>query len=252
MRFLVIISLFILFLSACGEDETPLLNENILSEYIELNGELELSDLIACAGGKAGGIFNNSTESTSIIYYPENNPSDIRYFETSGPLDSMDFSQFVAKELSAEPLFNGYLWKFNNEPFEGERLGIVTYIVDDTLHISNPITLKVNDKPTEVNPNLVVVEENGTTPNFTWQDGEIAENAIYFQVISDMENNLISGTYTFDQEFTFYDLDNVVLNITDALSTPTLLPDQDYKFTMMGVSLDNWVNVLIEKDFRTN
>jgi len=252
MRSLVIISLFTLLFSACGDDETPSLNENILSEYIELNRDLETSDLIACAGGKAGGIFDNSTESTSIIYYPENNPSDVRYFETSGPLDSMDFSQFVAKELDAEPLFNGYLWKFNNDSFEGERVGIVTYISDDSLHISNPITLKVNDKPTEVDPSLAEVEENGTTPNFIWSDGQIAENAIYFQVISDMDDNLISGTYTFDQEFTFYNLDNVVLNITDTLSTPTLLPNRDYKFTMMGVSLDNWVNVLIEKDFRTN
>ena len=89
------------------------------------------------------------------------------------------------------------------------------------------------------------------TPRFSWEDGIIDESVIYFQIISDEANNFISGTYTFEKEFTFYDLSNVVLNITDTTSTPTLEPNQDYKFTMMGVSEDNWVNLFIEKEFTT-
>ena len=79
----------------------------------------------------------------------------------------------------------------------------------------------------------------------------IPENVIYFQVISDTDNNLISGTYTIEKNFTFYDLDNVVFNITDPNANPTLEPNKTYNFTLMGVSEDNWVNLFMEKELRT-
>jgi hypothetical protein len=143
------------------------------------------------------------------------------------------------------------LAKFNNSDFEGERQGIVTYITDGTLHISNPITIKANTKPTEVNPSLLNIIANNTNPRFEWEDGTYKENAIYFHVVSDLNGNLISGTYTFEKNFTFYELNNVVLNITDPSTNPSLESNTTYKFTLMGVSLDNWVNILIEEEFST-
>ena len=74
------------------------------------------------------------------------------------------------------------------------------------------------------------------------------ENEIYFQVLSTSENDFLSGTYTFDTWFQFYNLDNVVLNITTE-SKPSLDIDKEYNFTMMGVSIDNWVNLVIQKSF---
>ena len=153
--------------------------------------------------------------------------------------------------LESEPLFNGFLARFNNPDFEGERQGIVTFLTEGRLHISNPITLKSNTKPTEINEELLNVVENNINPTFEWQSGIIDENAIYFQVVSDADGNLISGTYTFDTNFTFYELDNVVLNITDPTTNPRLQPQSDYVFTLMGVSLDNWVNLFIEQEFST-
>ena len=114
------------------------------------------------------------------------------------------------------------------------------------------IRLKTNIKPTELNPNLVTITEDSVNPSFSWNDGIIKENVIYFQVISDSANNLISGTYTTEKDFTFYKVDNVVLNITDSSSIPRLEIGKKYTFTMMGVSEDNWVNLLIEKEFTVN
>ena len=86
-------------------------------------------------------------------------------------------------------------------------------------------------------------------PNFSWEDGSYSDTKIYFQVVSDDENNLISGTYTFESMFQFYDLENVVLNITKG--TPDMLErSADYNFTLMGVSEDNWVNLFSQKSFR--
>jgi len=248
MNRLVILS-FIVLLCSC-RDEAPL-DENILADYISLHDALERADLVACAGGRTDGLLEGPNNPTDVFFYPIQGASDFRYFEAEEVRDSADFSKYVFKELDAEPIFNGYLWKFNNLPFSDERMGIVTYKTPGKLHVCTPIRQKTNLKPTEVNAALGEVIENGVTPSFTWEDGAIKENVIYFQVISDLDGNLISGTYTIEREFTFYDLSNVVFNITDPTATPTLQPNQTYRFTMMGVSEDNWVNLLIETEFST-
>jgi len=86
-----------------------------------------------------------------------------------------------------------------------------------------------------------MVDVSSSMPFFSWQDGLYDDTKIYFQVVSDAQRNLLSGTYTFDKMFTYYELDNVVLNITK--NTPPVLSDGNpYEFTLMGVSEDNWVN----------
>jgi hypothetical protein len=85
-------------------------------------------------------------------------------------------------------------------------------------------------------------------PVFMWDDGAIKENKIYFEVISNTKDELLSGTYTFQKRFQYYKLDNVVLNITQGIP-PQLNPIHSYNFTLMGVSEDNWVNLFIEKSF---
>ncbi len=242
--------LFSVFLIAC--DSETKLEESILADYIEIHSELDSADVVACAGGRVEGLLSSASTPTDIFFYPISGASDFRYFEVKSLSDSTDFSKYMAKELASEPIFNGYLWKFNNIPFSGERLGIVTYKTPGKFHMSSPIRLKTNEKPTEVNSGLISVSEEGVNPSFTWMDGTIDENEIYFQVISDSDNNFISGTYTIDKEFTFYDLSNVVFNITDTLSEPSLVPNSAYKFTLMGVSKDNWVNLFAEKEFFSN
>lgn len=249
MKYLVFLFCAV-FLTSCT-NEAPL-DENVLAEYIELNDSLEIADLVACAGGKMDGLLGTDSHPTDVFFYPIEEATDFRYFESDGVADSLDFTKYKAKDLESEPIFNGYLWKFNNTPFDGEKTGIVSYRTPGKLHICQFIRLKTNVKPTERDASLGEVIENGVTPSFNWQDGEIEENVIYFQVISDKEGNLISGTYTIEKEFTFYDLSNVVFNITDPSNTPSLVAGQEYDFTLMGVSEDNWVNLLIEKSFTTN
>ncbi len=249
MRYLFLIILLATLFSC---EKEPVLDESILSEYIMLNDSLVLADLVACAGGREFGLLGSSSEPTDVFFYPIEGATDFRYFESENFADSTDFTKYIAKELNNEPIFNGYLWKFNNTPFSGERTGIVTYRTPGQLHMCQFIRLKTNDKPTERDPNLGQVMENGLTPSFTWEDGEIEENVIYFQVISDLDGNFISGTYTVEKQWTFYDLSNVVFNITDPNIEPMLEPNTEYNFTLMGVSEDNWVNLLIEKSFFTN
>ncbi len=125
---------------------------------------------------------------------------------------------------------------------------MVTYETEEKLHISNPIKLKNNTKPTEWSVDVTINTENPVMPVFLWEDGLIPENTIYFQVLSSVNGDFISGTYTFDKRFQFYELDNVVLNINNEL-TPVLNVEEQYNFTLMGVSEDNWVNLVVQKSF---
>ena len=66
--------------------------------------------------------------------------------------------------------------------------------------------------------------------------------------VRDAENNFLSGTYTFEKWFQYFNLSNVVLDINTS-NPPNLIEGNSYNLTLMGVSEDNWVNLLIQKGF---
>ncbi len=251
MKNILFLSIIVTLICFSCNTVDDLLDENVLQEYLTLNDSLAIGDLVACAGGREIGLIGNASEPTDVFFYPIKDAFDFRYFEAKEIADSLDYSKYIAKDLDDEPLFNGYLWKFNNTPFTGERMGIVTYKTPGNIHVCTPVRLKTYVKPTELNHEIITVEPNGVNPSFAWEDGLIEENVIYFQIVSDLDGNLISGTYTTDKTWTFYDESNVVFNITDTLTTPTLEPNEMYKFSLMAVSEDNWVNLFGEVDFVT-
>ena len=61
-----------------------------------------------------------------------------------------------------------------------------------------------------------------------------------------------AGDESEDFNWQFYDLSNVVLNVHDVTPTPSLQPNETYKFVLMGVSEDNWVNLMGERTFQTH
>jgi len=112
--------------------------------------------------------------------------------------------------------------------------------------------VKFHEQASVFNADWCSVDLNEPTePRFVWEEGTTSNNIIFFHVISDQNGQAISGTYTRDLTFQFYDLSNVVLNVTHPDTNPILLPNDNYQFTLMGVSEDNWVNLIIQKDFRT-
>ncbi|MFK8046374.1 MAG: hypothetical protein AB8B72_12835 [Crocinitomicaceae bacterium] len=223
--------------------------KNSLEYYIEQNISLAQDELIACAASQSP-YSSDLSYPTDVFFYPLEGATEFKYFECEKPKNSDDFSKYFEKVLPQAPVFGGYLSRFRNSEFEDERYGIVTYKVGETLHICDPIRLKTNAKPTEFNTGLFSVQEDSINPTFTWEDGIYKDNVIYFQVVSDTLGNLISGTYTLEKTFTFYDLSNVVLNITKG--TPELEPNSRYNVTLMAVSEDNWVNLVAERTFYTN
>lgn len=209
-----------------------------------LAGEEPVRDnVIACAAS------NENDDLVSVFLYPRDGASNLRYYETSNAqADKNNFEEYNYVEAPLVNVFNGYLKKFEIPAYD-EKWVIVSFEEDGKTHLSNPIRLKQNTKPTEYLPQNVTVDTTDTTmPKFAWKDGAYTDTKIYFEVLSDTNNDLISGTYTFEKEFQFYDLDNVVLNITKVMPS-ALKQGESHKFTMLAVSEDNWVNLWAEVKF---
>ncbi|MBW1295423.1 hypothetical protein [Aquimarina litoralis] len=230
-------------LCGCNSDENTIELNSSLSELVDSN-EIEIDNVIACASGSA------SDDDVIIAYvYPRPGATDIRYYETSGiDVDKNDYNSYQRILIESTDFFNGYLRKFTRNVDE-EKWVIITFFEEGKLHLSNPIRLKHKTSPTEFTDQVNIDFTTANMPVFTWQDGMFDDNAIYFQVVSDIDNELLSGTYTFEKQFQYYKTENVVLNITMGIP-PQLDTMSSYNFTLMGVSEDNWVNLLIQKEFQ--
>lgn len=240
-RFLLFIT-FSVFLFSCSEDNDITTPRN-LKEYIEANSNREIDNVIACAANADGNL-----DLSYIFYYPIDGSSEVRYYEADSlNVDENDFSNYRRKILTETTVFGDKLSRISRTASE-ESWCIVTYLTDGKLHKSNPIRLKNATNPTVWEDEVEVDQSETLEPKFTWSDFNITDNDIYFQVISDEDDDFISGTYTTDNYFQFYDTSNVVLNINT--TTPIdLILDETYNFTLMAVSEDNWVNLVIQKSF---
>ncbi|WP_299898191.1 hypothetical protein [uncultured Aquimarina sp.] len=238
-----IVCLLCCVLYACNSDENTIALNTSLATLVSSN-DIEVDNVIACASG------SESDENSIIAYvYPRPEATDIRYYETSNiDVDKNDYSNYQRILIESTDFFNGYLRKFTRNTDE-EKWVVITFFEEGKLHLSNPIRLKHKTKPTEFTSEVNIDLATESMPVFSWQDGVFDDNAIYFQVVSDSDNELLSGTYTFEKQFQYYKTENVVLNIT--MGTPLPLEAiSSYNFTLMGVSEDNWVNLLIQKEFQ--
>lgn len=213
-----------------------------LETYIA-NNTFETGAVIACAASEA------NTNNISTFFYPEPGASNVKFFETEHlDLAHEDYTNYKEVFIASEPFFNGHLRRFT-QASENEKWVIITFELDGDIKISNPIRIKHLSKPTVWTENVSINQDGSRMPVFTWEDNAAGDNAIYFQVVSDAQNNLLSGTYTFENTFQYYNLSNVVLNVTTE-PPPNLIGNTTYNFTLMDVSLDNWVNLLITKSFK--
>ena len=239
-RILIIVTLL---LASCSSDDTNNLQADILlSSYIE-DRTFETGAVIACSGNDIA-----DPDNVEVYFFPESNSENFRLFQTnSSSLDPNDFSNYNVLTIEDEPFFNGTLRKFVGF-FDSERWVIVSYEIDGDIKLSNPIRIKQMTQPTLFSEDILVNQEQLQMPVFSWDIYSEAKNAIFFQVVSTLDDDLISGTYTFENQFQYYNTSNVVLNITEGIP-PNLIIGQTYNFTVMDVSEDNWVNQLLITQF---
>jgi len=254
MQKISVFSLFVFLLFSCKKDAVIVkYDTSILSDYIksECDNFTLTHQLIACAASTDATDPERGTFPVSVFYYPVSGAFELKYFEINNTENNQNnYENYSFKNLQHFPVFNGYLGRFKSN-VSHDTWCVVTYKTLGQLHICNPIKIKHYSQPTLFAPQVITVQNNGLQPKFNWGDSTTTNNAIYFQVVSDTIDNLISGTYTYDKHWNFYDLSNVVLNIHDVIPIPSLKNSTKYNFTLMGVSLDNWVNITGQKGFST-
>ena len=235
--------LLVVCFSACTKNYTESLQDDL--QNIKRSDEF----IIAYAAGMQDGFMGDKNNPMSFFFYPVEGATNFRYYETNDVnIDKTKHSLYFEKEVFSKDVFNGYLKRFPLGKNKNNRWAIMTYLVNDSIRICDPVQIKIQDKPTVWNPETISISSTNLNPSFSWENGP--EDVIHFQVISNHENNLISGSYTQESNFTFYDLSNVVLNITSEIN-PTLENNKNYTFTLMSVSDDNWVNSFAQKSFNT-
>jgi hypothetical protein len=241
MVFKKIVSLFIcISILSCTQDTDIKVSRN-LQEYINENQNVVEKKVVAFAANAEA-----NTSLISIFYYPEEGASDIRYYElTDSSLDENSFVNYRRQSLDSEEVFGGKLERFSRSG-SLESWCLVTYIKEGVLRISEPIKLNNTSKTTVYSDEVTIKYKTTLEPNFTWEDGVRSESIIYFQVFTDEEEAFISGTFTEDTFFQYYDETKDNINAT----TPkNFVEDEIYNFTVLGISEDNWVNLIIEEQF---
>ncbi len=238
--------LFAFLLIACSQEDDTNIEINTLATAIE-GREGVMGNVIACAAS------NEDSSVVSIFLYPREGVTNVNFYETAiAEVDDTDFSLYTRGEAPLIDVFNGYLLKYEVSQV-AEKWIIVSFEEDGQIHLSNPIRLRHLSKPTEYLPQNVEIDLTmSTMPVFKWQDGSFTDNAIYFHVVSDVNGDLLSGTYTLDKFFQYYKLENVVLNITEVEPPVNLHADANYDFTLLAVSEDNWVNLFSTRTFIVN
>jgi hypothetical protein len=230
---------------SCSSDNDISVPRN-LGEFLETIPNTNQGGVIACAANADG-----RKDLTYIFYYPEAGATDIRYYEaTDATVDKLDFKSYKRQALNVEDVFGGKLKRFVRSNNSTESWCLVTFFLDGVLQISNPILLKNDSQPTKWEDDLTIEYPTTLNPKFTWTDFETTNNDVYFQALFETEEEeFVSGTYTEDKLFSYYDTSNVTLDINT--ETPKdLKVDTEYLMTIMGVSqTDNWVNLVIEENF---
>jgi len=239
-------------LIGCDNDDTASSIANLQDYLTTQQANMPASvGLVACA---AGNLSLDDLPLTVFYRTKTGGISDLRYFESASvDIDPLDYNNYEEVSIENQSLFNGFMGKFELPEPQTEKWSIVTYVANDTLWYCEPIKMESLTKPTAMPSGLITVNmDTPLNPIFYWTDEADTENVIYYQLIVDPNTNeAISGTYTTDLQWQFYDLSNVVFNVTEPGTEPELVPNQIYKMIMMGVSEDNWVNLFGEFEFIT-
>lgn len=227
-----------------------------LQSFISNNNLVEqLDSLIACAfSGDHAFLPEDLGADVRILSFSYFQEGEFIYFHStdrvsaSGDLDHYTFRRPLGAGSVAEGFFE-VLPMIQPAAGTFERM-IVARVIGRTIYLSNPIFMRGADELTAAFPDALAIENEAQgTPTFTWPETP-GNNAIFFQLLTQSDGQVVSATYTIDPEFTYYQPDNVVLNVSPG-TPPAALPATGgpHRMTVMGVGDDNWVNFIRDTDF---
>jgi hypothetical protein len=238
----IIIGLFVL--ASCNKKS----EESHLEQFIAENQGLSEDFLIACAAGNMNEFMGSTERPISVFYYNVDGASTATLYVKSEEGTKDEFCYYSKVEEVPESLFNGRMGRFAVTSEYAGKWVIVAYNTGTTYNISDPILMRADTHPTvDINADIEIFGTS-TEPEFNWLSDNVAGNVIYFSLITNASDDFVSGVYTEEKMWNFYDLSNVVLNVTPTMN-PTLSTQESYTYINMGVGEDNWVRTFGELPF---
>lgn len=230
----IVLGLFVI--ASCNKKP----EQSELEAFIAENQGRSEDFLIACAAGNMDSFMGSSERPISVFYYNVNDASSAMLYVKSEEGGKDDYCHYSRAEEVPESMFNGRMGRFAISNAYNGKWVIVVYHTGETYNVSDPIFLRADTHPTIDITSKIVAQGTSTQPEFNWLSDFVKGNIIYFSLISDSNDTFVSGVYTTEKYWNFYDLSNVVLNVTPTMN-PTLSSQESYTYTNMGVGEDNWV-----------
>ncbi|RZN82998.1 MAG: hypothetical protein EVB11_06590 [Winogradskyella sp.] len=196
MKYLKYLLIVLVFVSCSSDNSETIVINNSSSLSNDIEGRIiELEAVIACAAS-----ISENSNVVEVYFYPEIGASNFKLYETNSvAVDAANFENYRQIAQLAEPFFNGFLQKFVR-PFKSEQWLIVTYELNNEVKISNPIRTKNVSQPTNYTDTINIDQSISLMPIFNWEVSS-NNNAIFFQLLSTIDDGALSGTYTFDRHF---------------------------------------------------
>jgi len=226
-----------------------------LQNFIAINAlTVQPDSLIACAfSGDFAFLPTGLPDRARVLAYAYHPEADFLYFRSTDVLSAAtDLSRYdFTAGNGTRSVANGFFEVLPVEQPEAgeEELFIVGFVKGSKLYVSNPISLKGADLPTAAFPGELSIDSSQpVNPAFSWSNTP-GNNVIFFHLLTDMAGNVVSGTYSTETNFSYYNLSNVVLNVSPGTPPASLFTGDSYRMTVMGVGPNNWVNFIRDVAF---
>lgn len=218
-----------------------------LEEFMTAQTLSPSDDLVACAASTLVLSMDFPPVHTMVYYKTVEGQGDIKVWYSEA--FSQDFSKYQEITVNDVRIHNNFMGSALMNLQSGSI--IVSTSTEDEFIYSKPIEILSDEITTVIHTDVEVDLANGLNPFFTWPESTVDSESIYFHLIVDMVNDdAITGTYSYENTFTFYDLNNVVFNVTEK-ENPELLSNTNYLMQVMHVSDNNYVTKITRAEFTT-
>ncbi len=230
---------------SCVKDESvPIIFDNTTRLSDDIQNHLYQTDAIFAFAASC----ELDSNVIDIFVVVEENAEDIKFYETNSANVNPGFlSNYTLLEIQPTLSSSDILWKFRHN-FLREEWVIMTYRVENKIKLSSPIRIKNIIQQTQYLEDITINQEESTKPLFNWNVESYENNAFFFELMNNTEQEVLSLTLTNENRFRYFDLENVTLNLSNHIP-PNLVLGDSYEFIVLDISIDNWINTVYSNNF---
>lgn len=247
-----IISISILLLTASCEQDEAFEPENVdyskLSNYVgSFLDANQSSDVLAFAGNHRSFRLETPEHPIHVFVRQPEEASTLKIFvsDSTNLPERLDFYREL--NLESVPVFEGFLKRYAVDRKNRNRLIRVSYVIDDSLFLSESISIQANPDTSEAFEEIEIENDFPGSADFSWSLR--AELDFTLLLLSDRSGDVFNAVTTDRNRFRFFDLRNIQRNYTPELRSPSLIPNETYYLNLFGISSNGWIYSIGSRSF---